>query len=58
MCTPGSSDMIILSTILGSLYLYDLKNIDSNPNLGQRFNYQALLSQLVPNLEELDEQKK
>jgi hypothetical protein len=43
MCTNGSSDILILSTVLGSLYLFDLKNIDSNPNLGQRFNYQALL---------------
>lgn len=58
MCTPGSSDMIILSTVLGSLYLYDLKNIDSNPNLGHRFNYQALLEKLVPNLGELDQSKK
>ena len=58
MCTPGSSDIIICSTVLGSLYLYDLKNIDSNPNLGNRFNYQALLTQLVPNLAELDESKK
>ena len=58
MCTPGNSDIIILSTILGSLYLYDLKNIDSNPNLGHRFNYQALLERLVPDFNAMEDGKK
>lgn len=58
MVTPGNSDIIILSTVLGSMYLYDLKNIDSNPNLGNRFNYEALLRQLVPGFDELDPVKK
>ena len=36
-----------MGTILGSLYLYDLKNIESNPNIAQRYNYGALLEQMV-----------
>jgi hypothetical protein len=33
MCTSGNSDILVLGTILGSIYLYDLKNIESNPNI-------------------------
>ena len=32
MCTPGNSDILILGTVIGSLYLYDLKNIEHNTN--------------------------
>jgi len=39
MCTTGSADVLITSTVLGSLYLYDLKNIETNPNNGINFNF-------------------
>lgn len=47
MCTSGNSDILVLGTVLGSLYLYDLKNIDSNPNIANRYNYIALLEKMV-----------
>jgi len=43
MCTSGNSDILVVGTVLGSLYLYDLKNIDQNPNNGNKYNYKALL---------------
>lgn len=58
MCTPGSADLIILGTILGSLFLFDLKNIETNPNLQYNYNYTALLKQLIPKFDELEEHKK
>jgi len=58
MCTSGNSDILVLGTVLGSLYLYDMKNIDSNPNVAQRFNYTALLEQMVSGYADLDESKK
>lgn len=43
MCTPGNSDILILSTVIGSLYLYDLKNIENTANSSLKYNYGALL---------------
>lgn len=31
MCTPGDDGLLIVGTILGSLYLYDLNEFDSMP---------------------------
>ena len=58
MCTPGNSDILILATVIGSLYLYDLKNIENNTNSTIKYNYMALLKNLVPNFNELDDEKK
>ena len=58
MCTPGNSDILILATVIGSLYLYDLKNIENNTNSSIKYNYMALLKNLVPNFTELDDEKK
>ena len=58
MCTPASSDTIILGTVLGSLFLYDLKNIESNPSAANTYNYQAMLEALIPNFDQMDETKK
>jgi len=57
MCTSGNSDILILSTIIGSLHLYDLKNIENsiNPN---KYNHLALLQKKVPNFNELDQEKR
>lgn len=32
ICTNGTSDILIVGTIMGSLYLYDLNNLNTNPN--------------------------
>jgi hypothetical protein len=58
MCTPASSDNIILGTVLGSLFLFDLKNIESNPSACYDYNYNAMLEALIPNFNELEESKK
>ena len=58
MCTPGNSDILILSTVIGSLYLYDLKNIDNNANSTFNLNYMAMLEQLIPKFNDLDDEKK
>jgi len=44
MCTSGTTDILVVGTNLGSLILYDLKNIESNPFLGDQLNYMGLLS--------------
>ncbi len=43
MCTPGSADALIVGTSLGSLFLFDLKNIEGNPNLALNYNFEAML---------------
>jgi hypothetical protein len=30
MCTPGDDGLLIVGTILGSIYLYDLNEFDSS----------------------------
>jgi hypothetical protein len=55
MCTSGTKDVLIVGTVLGSLYLYDLKNIETNSNLSMHLNYSALLEQKVQGYNELDE---
>ena len=42
MCTSGNSDILIIATVIGSLYLYDLKNVGSNKNSTFKYNYNAL----------------
>ena len=59
MCTSGSSDILIVGTTLGSIILYDLKNIiDSNPTLNSFMNYKGLLEVSVKDWNELDDHKK
>ena len=58
MCTPGNSDILILGTIIGSLYLYDLKNIEHNTNQSMSYNYIALIETLLPKFQELEDEKK
>ena len=57
MCTSGNSDILIMSTIIGSLHLYDLRNIENsiNPN---KYNHMALLQKKVPNFNELDQERR
>lgn len=44
MCTSGSADILIVATNLGSIVLFDLKNIiNSNPTLIASLNFEALL---------------
>jgi hypothetical protein len=58
MCTSGSKDVLVVGTVLGSLYLYDLKNIDSGYGHSLHYNYGALLEQKVQGFNEMDEFKK
>lgn len=58
MCTNGSADVLILCTNYGSIFLHDLKNIESNPNISNQFNYQAILEFKIPNFNEMEEEKK
>ena len=58
MCTPGNSDILILGTVIGSLYLYDLKNIEHNTNQSMSYNYIALIENLLPKFQELEDEKK
>jgi hypothetical protein len=55
MCTSGSADILIVATDLGSMLLFDLKNIiDSNPTLTKELNYLALLEVSVKDWKELE----
>jgi len=58
MCTPGSADALIVGTILGSLFLYDLKNSESDPNLALKYNFESLLQCKITNYSKLEESKK
>ena len=57
MCTSGNSDILILSTVIGSLILYDLRNIENSINPG-KYNHEALLRKKVPNWDQLDNDKR
>jgi len=55
MCTSGSADILVVATVLGSLILYDLKNMDSNPT--NDLNYNGLLETQVQGWAELPVEK-
>lgn len=57
MCTPGTKDVLILSSILGSLYVYDLKNLELSNSLGD-LNYRSLLEKKLEGFAELEEARK
>jgi len=54
MCTSGSTDILIVATNLGSLLLFDLKNIDSNTTACDSLNYWGLLEVQVKGFSEMD----
>ena len=58
MCTNGSTDILIVGTQMGSLYLYDLINLNTNPNASLMYNYEAVAAQEVPKFASLDEDKR
>ena len=58
MCTNGSTDILIVGTQMGSLYLYDLINLNTNPNASLMYNYEAVAAQEVPKFSSLDEDKR
>lgn len=45
MCTNGSTDILIVGTVMGSLYLYDLNNISTNPNQALQYDYVSMAKQ-------------
>ena len=42
ICTNGTTDILIVGTVMGSLYLYDLNNLNTNPNQAMHYNYEAM----------------
>ena len=55
MCTNGSPTLLIVGTIVGSLLLFDLKNvIDGNPLKNSALTYDALLESKVKDFASLD----
>ena len=59
MCTSGSVDTLIVATALGSLMLYDFKNIiDGNPAKNDALTYDALLLSQVKDWSTMDADKK
>ena len=46
ICTNGSTDILIVGTEMGSLYLYDLNNLNTNPN-AMDYNYLAMAQKIV-----------
>lgn len=57
MCTPGTKDVLILGTTLGSLFLYDLKNLETT-NAISNLNYVSLLEIKLEGFKQLDEYRK
>jgi hypothetical protein len=43
MCTPGDDGILIVGTVLGSLYLYDLNEYESSSQRIEELDYEALL---------------
>ena len=54
ICTNGSTDILIVGTIMGSLYLYDLNNLNTNPNQAMHYNYTAMAIQEIKEYATLD----
>ena len=42
ICTNGSTDILIVGTIMGSLYLFDLNNLNTNPNQATHYDYVSM----------------
>lgn len=55
MCTSGSADILVVATALGSLILYDLKNMDSNPT--DQLNYMGFLQSQIADWNEQTPEK-
>ena len=53
MCTNGSTDILIVGTQMGSLYLYDLINNNTNPNASMLYNYAAVAEQDIAGFKDL-----
>ena len=47
ICTNGSTDILIVGTIMGSLYLFDLNNLNTNPNQAIQYNYESMAKQEI-----------
>lgn len=58
MCTNGSTDILIVGTQMGSLYLYDLINQNTNPNASLMYNYEAVAEQEIAGFATLDGDKR
>lgn len=43
MCTPGEDNLLIVGTTVGSLYLFDLSELEVSSISGENLNFNALL---------------
>lgn len=50
MCTPGDDSLLIVGTVLGSIYLYDLTEFDGSQQRSDEMDYDALLLAFSPDL--------
>lgn len=48
MCTPGDDGILIVGTILGSIYLYDLNEYESSSQRIEELDYEALVKAFYP----------
>lgn len=57
MCTTGGTDLLLVATELGSLYLYDIKNAPLHQAQTDKLNYSGFLHTQVKDFTTFDEQK-
>lgn len=50
MCTPGDDGILIVGTILGSIYLYDLNEYESSSQRIEELDYEALVKAFYPDV--------
>jgi len=55
MCTPGEDNILIVGTTVGSLYLFDLSELEVSSMSGENLNFNALLQNINPGIFEQGE---
>ena len=55
MCTPGEDNILIVGTTVGSLYLFDLAELEVSSISGENLNFNALLQKINPGIFEQGE---
>jgi len=57
MCTPGDDGILIVGTVLGSMYLFDLNEYESSSQRLEELDYEALLKAFHPEITSDQEQE-
>jgi len=55
MCTPGDDNLLIVGSTVGSLYLFDLAELEVSSISGENLNFNALLQKTSPHVFEQGE---